>query len=636
MTRDQHLEFCGRCTNRKFDSDRGIICGITNDIADFESSCDNYKIDTAITSPKPSLDTVADHQLVASLPENVKILLRKQQDPVLAVIGGTGAAILGALIWALVTVMTKYQIGYMAIAVGLLVGFSVRYFGAGVDRYFGVIGAILALAGCALGNLLAQLGFAADAESIGYVEILSFLNFDLIVAIFVESFSPMDVLFYGFAAYEGYKFAFRKITEDVYDAALKGQLPPLPFAQFRIPLAAVLYILFAVVGFSLRSASEGEKIFYYPSGEKQSAGFIADGKQSGPWQYWWEDGKPMSKGSFLDGKQDSVWEYYSETGVLYRRCNFKGGVEHGTWSELYSDGKVSSEGEFLKGRKEGEWSFYYEDGALYQKGKYKLDLMHGPWQFFYPDGKPSATSTYEDNEPRGLWTSWSEEGNKVYEFDYGTEGNLTIVNSWNNQGKPEVKDGNGTYNVYFPDGKIAETGRVKDKAKSGIWKTFYADGSKREVGHFTDDVYYVDNMWSPNGDVLIDKGEGTFESYGLENALAETGSVSLGLREGEWTTYYLQSDKIMSTSQYSNGELNGLQKFFFEDGALQFEGSMENGKREGEWKWYFQNAMLESSVDFKAGKKEGVQHFYLDDGTLTRTEVYKGGELVESTIDSGI
>ena len=56
-----------------------------------------------------------------------------------------------------------------------------------------------------------------------------------------------------------------------------------------------------------------------------------------------------------------------------------------------------------------------------------------------------------------------------------------IVNSWNNQGKPEVKDGNGIYNVYFIDGKIAETGCVKDKLKSCMWKTFYPDGSKREI-----------------------------------------------------------------------------------------------------------------------------------------------------------
>jgi len=633
MTRDQHLEFCSRCTNRKFDSDKGIICGLTNDIATFETSCNDYKLDTAITSPRPSMETIADHRLVEVLPDNVKELLRKQQDPVLAIIGGISAAVLGAMIWALVTVMTKYQIGYMAIGVGLLVGFSVRYFGAGIDKYFGFIGAILALAGCALGNLLTQVVFAADAESVGYIEILSVLNFDLVLTIFEESFSPMDVMFYGIAGYEGYKFAFRKITEDVYDMAAKGQLPSLSFAQFRIPIAAVLYILFAVVGFSMRSASNGEKVYYYPSGEKQSAGFITDGKESGPWQVWWEDGKLMSKGSFVDGKLDSVWEYYSEAGKIYRRVTFNRGVEHGQWTDLYDDGKVSSTGKFVNGRKEGEWNFYYPDGVLSQKGSYKQDNAHGLWESFYPNGKPSTSSTYEVNEPRGLWTSWDEEGNKVYEIDYGTEGLLTIVNSWGEGGKHEVKDGNGTYYVYYTDGKIAETGLVKNRKKSGTWKTFYEDGSKKDVGHFTDDVFYLDTMWSPEGKVLVQDGEGMFESFDMDSSVIETGKVSHGLREGEWTTFFPQSDKVMSKAKYTNGEMDGTQRFFFEDGTLQIEGTFANGMRVGTWKWYYQNAALETSADFKAGKKDGVQHFYLDDGTLTRTEVYKQGELVESTIE---
>src|SRR5688500_1248606 len=204
MNRDQHLAFCSRCTNRKFDSDKGIICSLTNDIAAFESSCENYKVDTAMTTASPSVGNVADHKVVESLPENIKVLLRKQQDPVLAAVGGLSAAILGAIVWAIVTVATNYQIGYMAIAVGLLVGFSVRYFGAGVDKYFGYIGAILALIGCAFGNLLSQVIFAANAESVGYMDILILLNFDLIVLIFEDTFSPMDVLFYGIAAYEGY------------------------------------------------------------------------------------------------------------------------------------------------------------------------------------------------------------------------------------------------------------------------------------------------------------------------------------------------------------------------------------------------------------------------------------------------
>ncbi|HEX6224233.1 MAG TPA: toxin-antitoxin system YwqK family antitoxin [Chryseolinea sp.] len=617
--------------NRKFDSDKGIICGLTNGIATFENSCDNYKTDPGVTTVRPSVESVAEHKLVESLPENVRTQLRKQQDVVLALVGGLSASIVGAMLWAMTTVATNYQIGYMAIAVGLLVGFSVRYFGAGVDKHFGYIGAILALLGCALGNLLSQVIFAADAESVGYLDVLITLNFDLILLIFQESFAPIDLLFYGIAAYEGYRFAFRKITEDIYDAASNGKLLPLPLGQFRIPIAAVLYIMFAVVGFTIRSASNGEKIIYYPSGKKQSAGFLVDGKQSGHWQFWWENGKPMSNGLLTNGRPDSTWEYYSEEGKLYRRASFKSGVEHGVWTDYYENGQVNSSGRFLNGRKDGEWKLFYENGTLSQKGNYKLDLAHGLWEAFYTDGRPSLTSNYEDNEPRSLWTGWNEGGVKLYEIDYGANGKAAIVNSWSPRGNPEVKDGNGTYKAYHANGKIAETGSVKNRLKVGSWKAFYDDGNKKEVGHYVDDVYFVDAAWSPDGTTLVEKGEGLFEGYGQDGALAETGTISGGLREGEWTAYYPQSEKVvMSTTQYANGQPEGVQKFFFQDGTLQLEGAIEKGKREGAWKWYHQNAMLESSVEFKAGKKEGVQHFYLDDGTLNRTEVYNQGALMEN------
>ena len=631
MTRDQHLEFCGRCTNRKFDADRGIVCGLTNDIAAFESTCDNYSIDTAITTIRPSVEDIPEHKLVESLPEDVKTFLRKQQDPVLAVVGGLSAAMLGGILWAAITVATNYQIGYMAIAVGLLVGFSVRYFGAGVDQYFGYIGAVLALIGCAFGNLLSQVIFAADAEGVGYMDIMVLLNFDLIVLIFSETFSPMDVLFYAIAAYEGYKFAFRKITEEIYEAAGKGLVSPLPFGRFRIPIAVVLYVMFAVVGFTLRTAANGEKITYYPTGEKEAAGVLVDGKPSGLWQYWWENGQPMSKGLFVDGKLDSTWEYYSEEGKLYRRASYKNSVENGTWTELYEDGQIKSVVNYENGRKIGAWKFFYENGVLAEKGNYRLDHLDGVWESFYPDGKINLISAYDENEPRSEWTKYTQAGKKLYEVDYGVQGKLTIVNSWNMDGKPEVKNGKGIYNVYDDNGRIVETGMVENRRKVGTWKSFYNDGSKRDLGHFVEDVFHVDMMWSPDGRLLIEKGNGVFESYDAEGALAETGQVTGGLREGEWILYYPQTDRtVMSTTQYVGGEPDGLQQFFFQDGTVKVEGEIKNGKREGLWNWYYENTAVESSIEFKAGKKEGAQNFYLDDGTLTRTEVYKQGELVES------
>lgn len=150
-------------------------------------------------------------------PDKLNLYMEKiklEQNLAMGFIGGLAAAVIGAIVWAVITVVTEYQIGYMAIAIGFLVGFSVRTFGKGINTIFGVIGAVLALIGCLLGNFLSLVGFFADAEGMSYLEILSQIDYALVPEIMIETFNPMDVLFYGIALYEGYKFSFRQITEE--------------------------------------------------------------------------------------------------------------------------------------------------------------------------------------------------------------------------------------------------------------------------------------------------------------------------------------------------------------------------------------------------------------------------------------
>jgi hypothetical protein len=140
--------------------------------------------------------------------------LKLEQNLPMAIIGGLSVAIIGAILWAVITVATEYQIGYMAIVIGFGVGYSVRFFGKGIDSIFGIIGALLALIGCVLGNFLSIIGFVANSENLGYFETLTLIDLSLIPEIMTESFNPMDILFYGLAIYEGYRFSFRQITEE--------------------------------------------------------------------------------------------------------------------------------------------------------------------------------------------------------------------------------------------------------------------------------------------------------------------------------------------------------------------------------------------------------------------------------------
>ena len=67
-----------------------------------------------------------------SVSEEVLERLRLHQSVGYALLGGCVAMLVSAALWAIISVALNFQIGYMAIGVGLLVGFTVRYFGIGL------------------------------------------------------------------------------------------------------------------------------------------------------------------------------------------------------------------------------------------------------------------------------------------------------------------------------------------------------------------------------------------------------------------------------------------------------------------------------------------------------------------------
>jgi hypothetical protein len=99
--------------------------------------------------------------------------LREQQNLVAGALVGAAAALVGAAIWAVITALTEYQIGWMAVGVGFLVAYAVRVAGKGIDKIFGVVGALLSLVGCIVGNLLTTIYFIAKTEDISFLDVLA-------------------------------------------------------------------------------------------------------------------------------------------------------------------------------------------------------------------------------------------------------------------------------------------------------------------------------------------------------------------------------------------------------------------------------------------------------------------------------
>jgi hypothetical protein len=142
-------------------------------------------------------------------------LVRGRQNLGAALLAGAVVAAVCAVAWAGISVALERQIGFMAIGVGLAVGFAVQKAGRGIDAIYGWIGGGFSLAGCAVGNLLMTCMFVARQENVELSQVLGNLNLDTAAQLMQATAEPMDLVFYGIAAWEGFRLARLKLVASV-------------------------------------------------------------------------------------------------------------------------------------------------------------------------------------------------------------------------------------------------------------------------------------------------------------------------------------------------------------------------------------------------------------------------------------
>lgn len=129
----------------------------------------------------------------------------------IGLIAGGVAMLLGAIVWAAITYFTNYQIGWMSIGVGYLIGLAIRKFGNGNSIAFGVMGGLLSLAACVIGNLLFYSGVIAASEGMSFFQVffLMLINPVGTAEVFVAAFEIIDLLFYALAVYTGFRNSYQ-------------------------------------------------------------------------------------------------------------------------------------------------------------------------------------------------------------------------------------------------------------------------------------------------------------------------------------------------------------------------------------------------------------------------------------------
>jgi antitoxin component YwqK of YwqJK toxin-antitoxin module len=457
MNHRERLAICSSCKNRKLDFDFGYVCQLTGRIADFNGSCKDYVRDETVTDnlkirmeerpfvplfdppPQPTKSELkkraakekdarryaervqaqsqaaarqraarpaspglgAVKQEVEQTKRFSKVArkkLRRYQNFLYALLGGSLVAMIGALGWAFATAMTGFQAIYMALGVGLLVGIAVRYFGAGINRVFGVLAALLALAGSLAGNYLSQSGFPEEANLASILRVPEYLQPDVMISSIRDTFVPLDLLYYGLAALLAYLLAIRRVgSRKIARLETDGYRGAPALYWARLPLILILILLPAYYGYTLtRGDSGGLQTVFYDSGTKMSEGEIQHSQKTGEWTTWHENGNIQSVGYYLEGKKDSLWKWYDESGILTSAGMYDNDLENGTWMDYYPDGVVSDSGSYQQGLKEGLWKHFHETGDLMYSVNYKGDRMHGERVLLTPSGDVVKVDHYED------------------------------------------------------------------------------------------------------------------------------------------------------------------------------------------------------------------------------------------------
>ena len=200
------------------DFSTGLICVLTGQIANFENECENFILDEKYQGSKYGQDIgLQREELEKKLPKEIFEKLLKRQNLPLGILSSIVSGIICAFIWGKITFETHFQIGLMPIIVGAVVGIVMRFTGQGIERKFGVWGAIIAVLSCVLGNFFSIILFVGNSDGLGFFETLFFFRYSLLPSLMADTFHIIDILFYFIALAEGYRFSIRYISENTFN-----------------------------------------------------------------------------------------------------------------------------------------------------------------------------------------------------------------------------------------------------------------------------------------------------------------------------------------------------------------------------------------------------------------------------------
>lgn len=394
---------------------------------------------------------------------------------------------------------------------------------------------------------------------------------------------------------------------------------------------------------------------YFEDGSLQLEYIMKNGELNGKIKTYYENGNVKKEGNYIKGKANGSFTEYNEEGLISATYNMLNDELNGVL-KTYENQKINESYTFKNGLKEGEYLGYLydeEDGELSLKIKanYSNDEYDGLFQVFVIDEKEEKLIdkiTYFEGVKNGPFQE--------------SKGDSLIIGNYLN-GKL-----NGEYKVYFDFVRMLIGGVIRtdikglsllsegfynNDNKSGYWKYYDITGALRSEGDYSNDLkngewkYYYSKM-SGVDDIVLPYSQALYLIENYKNGKLDGKSTRFSILERETypcseeeklaqekdTCVNIIYEKILETSFYKNGKLNGPFELRDSLNEIIAKGNFKDDLKEGEWFHRYSDQDINEKTYFiyqkgsyKNNEREGKWVQYYTEGQIAETFNYKNGEL---------
>lgn len=392
---------------------------------------------------------------------------------------------------------------------------------------------------------------------------------------------------------------------------------------------------------------------FYDNGQLKAEANLVNDVYHGLNRLYYKDGKLQLKVKYKNGIRDGKLVSYNEKGVLTEKKTYKNGKWIGERVSYYDNGQIRNKSVFDKKGNFIKSEAYFKNGkqmyfsAIDKKGNgesynvYANDSIRE--RTYLKEHKVWKEERFEENGKRTKITEFNPDGtykniksfdeNGLLEIDTDYENHSPTTSTTYKNGlieKANHKKGykDGLFEVFYPDGTLAESGHYFKSEKVGKWKSYYNDGALQFIGNFVktgnrgnfkDSIH---TYYYPSGQ--IEKIENYSIAKIIRTANRPDDFYERTHKTGIWKSFY-ESGRLSEVSNYNENELNGEQVQYFDqdDHNLKYKATYRNRIKVGEEISYYTTGKIYTLKNWNnQGYKSGKEVTYRTDGSIEQSTDY--------------